>query len=160
MTLPAEMGWLKGGVNTEDLTSVSRLSDSGQLRLVDGAVPGVLPGISLEPDFDTHTYGHQHVVVDNDEDGRWILPGDAVYTYANVEGIDGDGVYVPIGFATGSQENSVMAIDGMVKAVGGETRRIIPGHEYLLWERYPSKTYADGFHVAEITLRPGDASRL
>ncbi len=27
------------------------------------------------------------MVVDNDHDGRWILPGDAVYIYANLEAL-------------------------------------------------------------------------
>jgi hypothetical protein len=49
-------------------------------------------------------------VVDNEHDGTWVLPGDAIYTYANVEGVDGDGRYVPIGFATGSQQKCICAI--------------------------------------------------
>lgn len=159
MTLPPEMQWLKDGVNVDDLTAAIGLTRQGRLRLVDGAA-AVLPGIGLEPDFDTHTPGHQHVVVDNHHDGRWILPGDAVYTYANVEGVDGDGRYVPIGFATGSQHNCIMAMDRMLRAVGGDTGRIVPGHEVLLWKRHRSRTFDDGLHVAEVSLRPGDSSRL
>jgi N-acyl homoserine lactone hydrolase len=160
MTLPPEMGWLKDGVNLDDLTAAIGLARHGRLRLVDGPVAEVLPGIALEPDFDTHTWGHQHVVVDNQHDGRWILPGDAVYTYANLEGVDGDGRYVPIGFATGSQHNCILAMDRMLRAVGGEVRRIVPGHEVLLWERHRSRVFEDGLHVAEVSLRPGDWSRL
>jgi N-acyl homoserine lactone hydrolase len=158
--LPDEMQWLKDGVNSADLSAAKSLAQEDRLRLVDGAVPDALPGISLEPDFDTHTYGHQHVVVDNAGDGRWIVPGDAIYTYANMVGLDGSGRYVPIGYATGSQENSVLAIDAMMRAVGRDTRRILPGHETLLWERHPSRTYDDGMRVAEITVRPGGDSRI
>src|SRR6266545_1433349 len=87
MTMPPAMQWLKDGVNLDDLTATIGLARHDRLRLVDGPAAEVLPGIALEPDFDTHTWGHQYVVVDNDHDGRWILPGDAVYTYANLEAL-------------------------------------------------------------------------
>jgi N-acyl homoserine lactone hydrolase len=158
--LPPEMQWLKDGVNADDLATAFELTRQGRLRLVDGRVPEVLPGLCLEPTFDTHTYGHQHVVVDNEHDGAWVLPGDAVYTYANLEGVDGDGRYVPIGFATGSQQKCIFAIHQMMQTAGGRSGRIVPGHEVLLWERHRSHTFEDGLHVAEVLLRPGDTSRL
>ena len=158
--LPPEMQWLKNGVNADDLATAFELTRQGRLRLVDGRVPEVLPGLCLEPTFDTHTYGHQHVVVDNEHDGAWVLPGDAVYTYANLEGVHGDGRYVPIGFATGSQQKCIFAMHQMMQTVGGRSGRIVPGHEVLLWERHRSRTFGDGLHVAEVSLRPGDTSRL
>jgi hypothetical protein len=83
-----------------------------------------------------------------------------MYLYANIEGIDGDGRYVPIGLAMGSQEKCLLALDELMRVTGGETSRILPGHEKLLWDRHPSRQFGDGLHVAEICLRPGDASRL
>jgi hypothetical protein len=38
--------------------------------------------------------------------------------------------------------------------------RIVPGHEVLLWRRHPSRTFEDGLHLAEVSLRPGESSRL
>jgi N-acyl homoserine lactone hydrolase len=157
---PPELQWLKDGVNLDDLTATVELTRQGRLRLADGRVPDVLPGLCLEPTFDTHTYGHQHVVVDNEHDGSWVLPGDAVFTYANLEGVDGGGQYVPIGYATGSQERCILAMDQMMRTVDGRSRRIVPGHEVLLWERHRSRCFEDGLHVAEVSLRPGDTSRL
>lgn len=158
--LPREMDWLKQGVSERDLAALDRLAQEERLRVVEGAVRDVLPGIDVEPDFDTHTYGHQHVVVRNDSTGVWAIPGDVMYLYANVEGVAGDGRYVPIGFSMGSQENCMMSLDGLMKATGGEPNRILPGHEMLLWERHPSAVFPDGLHVAEPCLRPGDRSRL
>jgi N-acyl homoserine lactone hydrolase len=66
----------------------------------------------------------------------------------------------PIGYATGSPRNCILAMDRMLKAVSGEVRRIVPGHEVLLWDRHPSRAFDDGLHVAEVSLRPGDCSRL
>ena len=160
VSLPRAMDWLKQGVSIEDLARLLRLAGEGRLRLVDGPAEDVFPGISLVPDFDTHTYGHQHVVIRNESSGVWVVPGDVMYLYANIEGMGGDGRYVPIGLAMGSQENCMLALDELMRVTGGETSRILPGHERLLWERHPSRRYPEGLHLAEVCLRPGEASRL
>ena len=150
VSLPRSMDWLKQGVSTDDLATLLHLAGEGRLRLVDGPFQDVFPGISLVPDFDTHTYGHQHVVIRNESSGVWVVPGDVMYLYANLEGIGGDGRYVPIGLAMGSQENCMLALDGLMQVTGGETSRVLPGHEMLLWERHPSRLYPDGLHVAQV----------
>ena len=160
VSLPPAMDWLKQGVSIDDLAGLLHLAGEGRLRLVDGHCENVFPGVSLVPDFDTHTYGHQHVVIRNESSGVWVVPGDVMYLYANIEGIGGDGRYVPIGLAMGSQENCLMSLDGLRQVTGGQTSRILPGHEKLLWERHASRQYGDGLHVAEICLRPGEASQL
>ena len=160
VSLPPAMDWLKQGVSIEDLAGLLRLAGQGRLRLIDGPCDDVFPGISLVPDFDTHTYGHQHVVIRNESSGVWVVPGDVMYLYANIEGINGDGRYVPIGLAMGSQENCVLALDELMRVTGGETSRILPGHERLLWQRHPSAQFDDGLHVAEICLGPGEPGRL
>ena len=160
VSLPRSMDWLKQGVSIDDLAMLLRLAGEGRLRLVDGPAGDVFPGISLVPDFDTHTYGHQHVVIRNESSGVWVVPGDVMYLYANIEGVGGDGRYVPIGLAMGSQENCMLALDELMRVTGGETSRILPGHEQELWQRHPSHRYGDGLHVAEVCLRPGEPSRL
>ena len=160
VSLPRAMDWLKQGVSIEDLAGLLRLAGEGRLRLVDGPARTCSPGVSLVPDFDTHTYGHQHVVIRNESSGVWVVPGDVMYLYANIEGIGGDGRYVPIGLAMGSQENCMLALDELMRVTGGETSRILPGHEKLLWDRHPSHRYPDGLHMAEVCLRPGEPSLL
>jgi glyoxylase-like metal-dependent hydrolase (beta-lactamase superfamily II) len=160
VSLPRAMDWLKQGVSIEDLTGLLQLAGQGRLRLVEGACADVFPGISLVPDFDTHTYGHQHVVIRNASSGVWVVPGDVMYLYANIEGIDGDGRYVPIGLAMGSQENCLLALDELMRVTGGQTSRILPGHERLLWQRHPSAQFGDGLRMAEVCLAPGEPSRL
>jgi N-acyl homoserine lactone hydrolase len=160
VSLPPAMDWLKQGVSVDDLAGLVHLAGTGRLRLADGPCENVFPGLSLVPDFDTHTYGHQHVVIRNESSGVWVVPGDVMYLYANIEGIGGDGRYVPIGLAMGSQLNCMLALDQLMQVTGGQTSRILPGHEKLLWDRHPSRQFSDGLHLAEVCLRPGDASRL
>jgi glyoxylase-like metal-dependent hydrolase (beta-lactamase superfamily II) len=126
---------------------------------VNGYLP-VTDGIELRPAFDTHTAGSQFALVDNAADGRWLFAGDNVYTYQNVEGLAGDGALEPIGTSTGSQSVWLDTIDDALAWVGRETSRVVPFHEAELFRRFPSREYADGLHVAEISLAGGHDSVL
>lgn len=156
MALPERFSWIKEGVSRDDLAVADRLVAEGRLRLVDGEVHDVLPGIHLVPDFDTHTFGHQHVVLDDPVAGRWVLPGDAAYAYDNLGGLDRSGRLTPIGYGTGSQERSLFALDAMLGAVDGDPRRVVPGHEWQVFREFPTVGSEDGLQTAEIFRRPGD----
>lgn len=160
MALPERYSWLQEGVSRDDLAVADRLLAEGRLQTVDGEVADLLPGIRLVPDFDTHTFGHQHVVLDDAVAGRWVLPGDAAYSYDNLGGLDRRGRLTPIGYGTGSQERSLFALDAMLEAVDGDPRRVVPGHEYQLFREFPSRTFQDGLLGTEVFLRPGDTPRL
>jgi len=126
---------------------------------VNGYLP-VTDGIELRPAFDTHTAGSQFALVENAADGRWLFAGDNVYTYQNIEGLSGDGVFEPIGTATGSQTVWLDTIDDALAWVGRDTSRVVPFHEAELFRRFPSRAYGDGLHVAEISLAGGHDSVL
>ena len=121
----------------------------GLATLADGELE-VAPGVSLWPAFGTHTAGSQVVSVTTGQNGRWLFAGDNVYAYENLEGLGGDGVLAPIAMSTGSATEWLRLADAMLSAVGGETRRIIPFHEARLWEKFASREFGDGLHVAEI----------
>jgi glyoxylase-like metal-dependent hydrolase (beta-lactamase superfamily II) len=157
--LPDRFSWLKDGVDRDDLSAAQGLLHDGRLDLVDGERRDVLPGLHLVPDFDTHTFGHQHVVLEDASTGTWILPGDAVYSYDNLGGLDRRGRITPIGYGTGSQENSLFALASMLDAVDGDPLRIVPGHEAAVFERFPSHRSDDGLMAAEVLVRPGDERR-
>ncbi|MDG4832524.1 N-acyl homoserine lactonase family protein [Solwaraspora sp. WMMD1047] len=127
--------------------------------LVDGAAE-VAPGLHLRPAYDTHTAGSQLVTVTNSADGTWVFAGDNVYSYENVEGIRGDGVFAPIAMTTGNAASWLDLADAMLTDVGGQSRRILPFHEAAVWDRFPSATFDDGLHVAEVSLAGGHPSAL
>jgi len=131
----------------------------GRLTLLDGDAQ-VLPGIRVVAAHNTHTLGSQYVVVDQSPDDLFVLSGDTVTTYENLEGQDGNGEFIPIGLASGSITECLLTMEEMFQLVAGDIPKIIPFHEYKLWERYPSREFDDGLHLAEIFLRPGDASLL
>jgi hypothetical protein len=47
----------------------------------------------------------------------------------------------------------------MRDALKNETKRIIPGHDPLVWDRHLSWATANGNQVAEVNLRDGEKSR-
>jgi N-acyl homoserine lactone hydrolase len=118
--------------------------------LVDGTAE-VAPGITLRPAHDTHTAGSQLVEVTNDDNGTWIFAGDNVYSYENLTGLHNDGILAPIAMTTGSATAWLDLADRMLTRVGGEIRRILPFHEAAVWDTFPSTTWPDGLHTAEVT---------
>src|SRR4029453_10071566 len=118
----------------------------------------VAEGLELRPAHDTHTAGSQLVAVTNDTDGTWLFAGDNVYSYENLEGLHGDGVLAPIAMTTGSATAWLDLADDMLTGVGGDTGRILPFHEAAVWDRFPSVTFDDGLHVAEVSLGGGHRS--
>jgi N-acyl homoserine lactone hydrolase len=124
---------------------------------------GYLPvtdGIELRPAFDTHTAGSQFALVENAGDGRWLFAGDNVYVYENIEGLQGSGVLEPIGTSTGGQWIWLDTIDRALDWVGRDSARVIPFHDGAVFRRFPSRRYADGLHIAEISLAGGHDSVL
>jgi hypothetical protein len=91
----------------------------------------------------------------------WVFAGDLIYTYDNLTGLDKNAPeIVPIGLAVGSQSNLMFASADMLKAVGGEHKRVIPVHEDRLKETFPSRRTKLGLHVVELTLAKGEKSRV
>jgi hypothetical protein len=47
-----------------------------------------------------------------------------------------------------------------MELVGGRLDRLIIGHDNNSWQHFPSWQTADGLHVAELNLAPGEPSCL
>jgi glyoxylase-like metal-dependent hydrolase (beta-lactamase superfamily II) len=153
--------FLTQAIDPEDIVAAVRAAAEGRLTLLEGPVQDVLPGISLVPIYDSHTYGSQLVVIENGDGagaGTWVVAGDNCYLYENIQGIGGDGVYVPVGFGVGSQTNMLVALDRLVELSHGRLDRLIIGHDANSWNRFPSWQTADGLYVAELCLAPGEPS--
>ena len=157
-SLPDRLQFLTTAVDPELMLSLVQRLNRGLLTLADGEQE-ILSGITVHPAFDTHTAGSQYVTIDNDTDGRWLMAGDNMYVYENVRG-RGDGRYIPIGFGMGSIELGLLSTEEMYQSVGGEVTRIVPFHEQQLWDTFPTRRFDDDLHVAELSLRAGDRSRL
>jgi N-acyl homoserine lactone hydrolase len=163
LALPERMAHLRTGVEADDFRALSERMEAGDVRLVEGRVDGVLPGIDLVPAFDTHTYGSQFVVITTtnaDDPGPWVAAGDCVFSFRNLEGLDRSGTYVPLGQGTGSPQRMLETFEEITRIVGGDASRVVPVHDDEAWTRFPSRPSGDGLHVAEVTLARGEPSRL
>lgn len=150
---------LIGALDPQDIEHLEDLARQGRLTLLDGSVEDLLPGLDVIAAWDTHTKGSQYVVVTDHAHQRWVVTGDAMYSYENAEGINQSGVYVNIGFGGGSGWAGILLIDEMVKAAGG-TERLVIAHESATYNRHPSRRYDDNLSVAELILAPGEPSRI
>ncbi|GAB5468315.1 MAG: N-acyl homoserine lactonase family protein [Rhodospirillales bacterium] len=168
MSLPERMRWMMIAIDPGDIMRGVDLAKQGRLTCVDGTLENVLPGVDLQPAHDSHTFGSMWVDVRNDgtqgAEDRWILAGDLVYDFANLEG-DGDVVgvetmYNPVGLAVGSQVNLLLATERMMKSVGDEARRVIPIHEERLKDTFPSRITKNNLRVTEICLGAGETSKV
>ena len=165
LTLGPEFRFIVGAADPSDIVKAVRLAKEGRMIVVDGDREDVLPGIDLHLAADTHTYGSMYVTVRNDgareNADSWILAGDLAYTYDNFTGLEKDDKYlVPIGLAVGSQSNLLFTSAAMIKAVGGDHKRVIPVHEDRLKDMFPSRKTAAGLHVVELTLADGETSKV
>lgn len=161
LTLPKQFNWLQVAIDPADLLRASELAVNGRLNLIDGDLDGLFPGIDLFLASDSHTFGSQFVRVNNaDGQDPWILAGDLRYTFENLTGYTGDGMYVPVGLASGSQLNLLLASERMMSLVGHEERRVIPIHEERLKDHFPSRETKEGLQLIEVALAPGQDSRV
>ncbi len=168
MSLPDRLRWMMVAVDPGDIIRGVELARDKRLKCINGGVSDVLPGIDLHVALDSHTFASQWVHVRNDgksdsKDG-WVLAGDLVYVFENIDGpggvVDVDQMYVPVGLAVGSQQNLVMATEEMMKAVQYDSKRVIPIHEERLKDRFPSRITADGLRITEICLADNETSRV
>jgi glyoxylase-like metal-dependent hydrolase (beta-lactamase superfamily II) len=157
--LPERLRWLTTACDPDLLLVLVQCLKEGRLSVLEGEAEP-LPGVTVIPALDTHTAGSQYVRIENEHDGRWIMAGDEVYVFENFRGTDDDGRFVPPGLAFGSVAKCLLTMEDMFQFVEGEVERIMPFHEFKTWEQYPSREFPDGLHVAELSLRPGDESRL
>jgi hypothetical protein len=164
MSLPDRMRWMNVAVDPGDIVRGVDLARQRRLVTIDGTKEDVLPNIDLHAAFDSHTYGSMWVTVRNGGADTWVLAGDLVYVFENIEGsgaaVDVETLYVPVGLAVGSQTNLVLATEEMMKQVGYEPKRVIAIHEERLKDRFPSRTTTEGLRVTEICLADGEKSRV
>jgi N-acyl homoserine lactone hydrolase len=163
MALDERFRWLSIATDPGDVMRVVDLARQGRLKLLDGDRDDVLPGIDIRKADDTHTWGCQFVTVRNgDRKGSdsWVLAGDLVYSFENLEGQDPKAPtqYIPVGLAVGSQTNLLFTTDQMVKEGGGNLQRVIPVHEEGLRDRFPSRINDFGLRVTELCLADGQRS--
>jgi len=124
---------------------------AGRVELVEGDAQ-VAPEVLLRLAADTHTFGSQWVEV-HTRAGPYVIAGDCVYWYMNVERM------WPPGYIQGNTWNLMRTLERLRDLVGpGHLQRIVPGHDMEVFTRHASWTAGEN-PVAEVHLAEGEASR-
>lgn len=166
MSLPERMRLLMVAVDPGDIVRGADLARQGRLVTVDGDMEDVLPGIDLHVAYDSHTFASMWVTVRNDGNREskdtWVLAGDIIYVYENIEGdgsaVDATNVYTPVGLATGSQANLILATEQIMRQVDYDKRRVVPVHEERLKDEFPSRITDKNLRISEICVADGAPS--
>jgi len=168
MSLPERMRWMMVAVDPGDILRGVDLARQGRLVTIDGDLENVIPGVDLHVAYESHTFASMWVTVRNDgatdSKDAWVLAGDLIYVYENIEGsgaaVDAGAIYTPTGLATGSQTNLVLATEEIMKQVGYEKRRVIPVHEERLKDDFPSRITDKNLRISEICVAAGAKSQV
>ena len=143
--------WPMSSMNPDDWPSIEHAVQSGRVRFVDGDEE-IHPGLVLHLEADAHCFGCQWIELRTPE-GPYVLAGDNVVTYANLERM------WPPGYHQGNAWNLVDCYRRILELVGDDAfHRISPGHDMSLFERVPSFV-AGANPVAELRAGAG-RSRL
>ncbi len=119
-----------GGADPDDLLELVRRNTAGQVVLIDGDDVEILPGIRVYTGA-RHTYASQYVVVGSAE--PVLLASDNAYLYRNLRELRPVATFAPADTAASKE-----ALRRMI-ALAGDTTRIIPGHDPLQFERFPTE---------------------
>ena len=153
--LPGELGndnraWPLSSINKADFEILDALIAEGRVVFLDGDGE-IAPGVTCRLARDSHTFGSQWVEIAT-RNGAYVVAGDCVYWYANIERM------WPPGYVQGNTWNLIETYRRLRALLGDEVNRIVPGHDPELFVRHPS--WMAGLNpVAEIHLAAGHASR-
>lgn len=125
-----QAGGQHGGIDPEDLVALLRRNTQGKLRFIDGDDKEILPGIRVFTGA-RHTFASQYLRIEGDP--PLVLAADNCYLYRNLE------TRIPIPtFSPADRESNLKAFERMV-SLAGARERVVPGHDPLIFTRFPSK---------------------
>ena len=126
-----QAGGNHGGIDPEDVEELVRLNTEGRLRLVDGDVQEILPGIRAFTGA-RHTYASQYLRVDTNGT-PFILASDNCYLYRNLTDHAASAT-----FSDADHAANIAAQARMID-LAGSADRVVPGHDPVQFQRYPTQ---------------------
>lgn len=123
-------GGRHGGIDPDDLMSLLRRNTEGKLRLIDGDNVEILPGIHVYSGA-RHTFASQYIRIATDP--PYILASDNCYLYRNLE------TGAPVATFLPEDGPANVAAQKRMLSLAGVPERVIPGHDPLQFEKFPTK---------------------
>ncbi len=118
------------GIDPDDVRELVRINTDGRLRLVEGDDQEIIPGIRVYTGA-RHTYTSQYLRVDGNP--PFVLASDNVYLYRNLTEHRASAT-----FSDADHAANVAAQRRMIE-LAGSLDRIVPGHDTLQFQRFPTE---------------------
>jgi glyoxylase-like metal-dependent hydrolase (beta-lactamase superfamily II) len=125
-----QAGGQHGGIDADDIQELVRLNTEGRLRLVDGDNVEILPGIRVFVGS-RHTFASEYLRIDGNP--PYVLASDNVYFYRNLSEHKASAT-----FSDADHAGNIRAQERMVE-LAGSIDRIVPGHDALQFQKYPTE---------------------
>ena len=119
-----------GGIDPDDVTELVRINTEGRLRLVDGDDAEILPGIHAYTGG-RHTYASQYLRIEGNP--PFVLASDNCYLYRNLAEHKASETFDEADHAAN------VAAQGRMIAFAGTADRVVPGHDALQFQRFPTQ---------------------
>ncbi len=123
-------GGNRGGIDADDVQQLVRLNTEGRLRLVDGDNVEIFPGIRAYTGA-RHTFASQYLGVDGNP--SFVLASDSVYLYRNLAEHKPSAT-----FSEADYPANIKSQERMIQ-LAGSPDRVVPGHDALQFQRFPTK---------------------
>jgi glyoxylase-like metal-dependent hydrolase (beta-lactamase superfamily II) len=118
-----------GGIDPADVTELVRINTEGRLHLVDGDDIEIFPGIRAYAGA-RHTYASQYLRIDGNS--PYVLASDNVYLYLNLTSHRASATF------SDSDRAANLAAQARMISLAGSPDRVLPGHDLLQFQRYPT----------------------
>jgi glyoxylase-like metal-dependent hydrolase (beta-lactamase superfamily II) len=128
-----------GGIDPEDVKELVRINTEGRLHLVDGDNVEIFPGIRAYTGGH-HTFRSQYLSIEGHP--AFVLASDNCYLYRNIVEHKASAT-----FSDADHAANIKNQERMIQLAGGNPDRVIPGHDALQFQKFP--TSANG-RVAKI----------
>ena len=128
-----------GGIDPADVQELVKLNTEGRVRFVNGDNVEIFPGIRAYTGGH-HTFASQYLRVDGNP--PFVLASDNCYLYRNLAEHKASATFSKADWPANIQNQA-----RMIDLAGGNPDRVIPGHDAVEFQKYP--TSADG-RVAKI----------
>jgi glyoxylase-like metal-dependent hydrolase (beta-lactamase superfamily II) len=119
-----------GGIDPEDVKQLVQLNTQGRVHLVDGDNVEIFPGIRAYTGS-RHTYASQYLRVDGNP--PFVLASDNCYFYRNLASHLASAT-----FSDADHAANIAAQSRMID-LAGSVDRVVPGHDALQFQRFPTE---------------------
>ena len=119
-----------GGIDREDVEELLKLNTEGRVHLINGDNVEIFPGIRAYTGS-RHTYASEYLRVDGNP--PYVLASDNVYFYLNLSAHLASATFSDADHAANIAQQSRMI------QLAGSADRVVPGHDILQFERFPTK---------------------